>query len=301
MRLLRLFVILIVGFGGIKLNWAYKAGLWEGCISNDHARAVDACTTLAESWFVLPRERGSAFYDRALSYQRVGQYERAIADFDAAIRYGTSAGDARLADAYYGRGVILSQIGDREKSIADYTKAIEFDRRYAAAYFARARQHQQQGNIAAAIADNSSAIEAKPNMADAHYNKGSLLEQQGRRDEAIAEFTTALELDPADGKAYRRRGFLRYGNAIKGDDGALADFARAIELGEHDATLYWYRASILQIAKKDYAGAIADLDIAIKLEPKNGRSYLDRGDAHRALRNYLNAISDYSTARDLKL
>jgi len=57
--------------------------------------------------------RGNAFDDRK-------DYERAIADFDAAIKI-----DPRYATAFYNRGNSKLNSGDRAGAIADYRQALE--------------------------------------------------------------------------------------------------------------------------------------------------------------------------------
>ena len=54
---------------------------------------------------------------RAYAYFKLGQYQRAIQDYDAALR-----ADARLASSLYGRGVAKLKIGDR-KGEADISAA----------------------------------------------------------------------------------------------------------------------------------------------------------------------------------
>ena len=57
--------------------------------------------------------RGNAFDDRK-------DYERAIADFDAAIKI-----DPRYATAFYNRGNSKLNSGDKAGAIADYREALE--------------------------------------------------------------------------------------------------------------------------------------------------------------------------------
>ena len=71
-----------------------------------------------------PPEPDSAagFVERGNRYSRNGVYERAIADYTAAI-----ALDAGLADAWFNRGVSWYEVGDYGQSIADLTEAIRLN------------------------------------------------------------------------------------------------------------------------------------------------------------------------------
>jgi tetratricopeptide (TPR) repeat protein len=88
-------------------------------------------------------------------YGDIGQRERAIADYDEAIRL-----DPKYATAYYNRGVIYGDIGQRERAIADYDEAIRLD----------------------------------PTLAQAWFNKGAVYANIGRLQEALACFERAYQL-----------------------------------------------------------------------------------------------------------
>ena len=59
---------------------------------------------------------------RGNRYSRNGVYERAIADYTAAI-----ALDSALADAWFNRGISWYEVGDYRQSIADLTEAIRLN------------------------------------------------------------------------------------------------------------------------------------------------------------------------------
>ena len=54
-----------------------------------------------------------------------GGYDRAIADFDEAIKLNPND-----ANAYYNRGLAYKKKGDKEQAIADFRKALEIDPSY---------------------------------------------------------------------------------------------------------------------------------------------------------------------------
>ena len=70
-----------------------------------------------------PEPRTAAEYvERGNRYSRNGVYERAIADYTAAIGL-----DAGCVDAWFNRGVSWYEVGDYVRSIADLTEAIRLD------------------------------------------------------------------------------------------------------------------------------------------------------------------------------
>ena len=64
----------------------------------------------------------AALVDSGYEYNSLGQYERAIQDFDEAIRL-----DPQDADAYYNRGVVYGRIGKSIEAERDFAKAKELD------------------------------------------------------------------------------------------------------------------------------------------------------------------------------
>ena len=64
-------------------------------------------------------EPADAFYSSGLAYYYDGQYQRAIEDWDEAIRL-----DPQYADAYYMRGEAYYDLGQYERAIQDYDEAI---------------------------------------------------------------------------------------------------------------------------------------------------------------------------------
>ena len=95
---------------------------------------------------------------------------------------------------------------------------------------------------------------------------------------AIADYDLAIAVDPDYVEGYRKR--ARYKRLIglfptligDGDirsgaylTGAIADFTMAIELDPNDGSTYLQRGNA-KIESRDYAGAIADYDLALNLD-----------------------------------
>src|SRR5258707_1124819 len=98
------------------------AGFLSGCASDGHDRGV--------AWYVK------------------GDYDRAIADYDEAIRL-----HPRYAPAFNNRGNVWYRKGDKDRAIADYDEAIRLDPKYAPAYTNRGNAWSGKGDNDRAIAD----------------------------------------------------------------------------------------------------------------------------------------------------
>lgn len=92
---------------------------------------------------------------RGNRYSRNGVYDRAIADYTAAI-----ARDAGCADAWFNRGVSWYEVGDYAQSIADLTEAIRLNPDDDNYYSRRSLSHlfNDQPEAAQADMDASEAI-----------------------------------------------------------------------------------------------------------------------------------------------
>ena len=191
-----------------------------------------------------------------------GQFDRAIADFDEAIRLNPSA------DAFYNRANAYAELGQYDRAIADFDKAIRLNPKSAAAIEKRAaviaiksgRGGEQTGAIA--DVDEATRLNAKDagtlaDRANAYYTKGDY-------DRAIADYDALIRLNPRDADALRNRGdaYRNKGNY----DRAIADFDEVIRLNPKDAYAFNNRG-IAYTKTGEYDRAIADFDEAIRLNP----------------------------------
>ena len=118
---------------------------------------IGGCTAVLQSDRTSAGNRAVAFTNRGIAYAGKKDYDRAIADFNEALKINPN-----LAMAYNNRGSAVQSKGDYDRAIADYNEAIRID----------------------------------PNYAVAYSNRGNLFEAKGRREEAIADFRRALTINP---------------------------------------------------------------------------------------------------------
>ena len=70
------------------------------------------------------------YLERGLAHEGKGDHERAIADFNEAIRR-----DGSLVSAYFGRAMAYEATGERDRAGADIDAAIRLDRNLVAALY----------------------------------------------------------------------------------------------------------------------------------------------------------------------
>jgi tetratricopeptide (TPR) repeat protein len=128
------------------------------------------------------------------------------------------------------------------------------------------------------------------------YDKGRLKDYYG----AIADFTKAIEIgnndDSDEASAYMNRGFLK--TQLKDYYAAIEDFTKAIEIDPNYIRSYVERG-YTKAELKDYYGAIADHTKAIEIDPNYADAYAFRADSKSRLKDYYAAIEDFTKAIEI--
>src|SRR5665811_2097243 len=111
-----------------------------------------------------------------------------------------------LAGAYCSRGFAFTEKGELDRAIADYNTAIRFDPKFSIAFNNRGDAFLARNNLDRAIADFTTAIKLDPKNATALGNRGYSYFRKGDLDRAAADFTAQIKLAPDDLLAFINRG-----------------------------------------------------------------------------------------------
>ena len=96
-----------------------------------------------------------AYTNRGWAYDALGQLQRAIEDYDEAIRLKPE----KASLAYANRGLAYANLGQLQRAIKDFDEAIRLDPRQAQAYAGRAFAHTLLTHDEAARMDVDRAME----------------------------------------------------------------------------------------------------------------------------------------------
>jgi tetratricopeptide (TPR) repeat protein len=120
-----------------------------------------------------------ALIHRGETYLNITDFDKALADFNQAIRLKPN-----FAESYYYRAKVyhpMNDITNIEKALKELNRAIELDSKFYNAFVERSNIHLSFGNLdmekygkseyEKAIADLSSAIEINPNLPDAFIKR----------------------------------------------------------------------------------------------------------------------------------
>jgi len=265
---------------------------WQRCNGADPDTAIAACGAVLASGNRLPAELAVAYDRRGIAYVRKGDYENAIADYNAAIER-----NPRYAEAYNDRGVAYFRKADYDRAIADTTQAIALKPDFADAFANRAEAYAQKHDDDRAIADFSRAIELNPRDAESLDHRGHAFVRTAQYDRAIADYSAAAQLDPRYAEAFNDRGVAYVDK--KQYRRAIADFSAAIRL-DASYTQALINRGHTYVDVGDYDDALADYSAVIRLDPGNAAVFNSRGVAYNRSGDHDQAIADYSEAIRLR-
>ena len=189
-----------------------------------------------------------SFNDRGMTYAKKGLYDRAIQDFDQAIR-----GKPDHAAAFNNRGMAYSEKGLYDRAIQDYDQAIRLKPDYAAAFSNRGIAYMQKGLDARAIQNFDQTIRLEPDYVVAQNNKAWLLAtapEAHLRDGAAAvraaeravRLKDSLEHRDTLAAAYAEAG--RFADAVREQEKAIAmlrSAGRTNDIPDFESRLDLYR------------------------------------------------------------
>jgi len=182
---------------------------------------IEGCSAVIKA----ARDRGDklaeTFNNRGIGYRLKGEHDRAIQDYNQAIRI-----NAKFAAAYNNRGIAYDRKGDYDRAIADYDQAIKL-KPSAETYFNRGNAHLGKGHYDHAIDDYNQAIKLKPDFAAAFDNRCWARAVVGILKPALADCNEALRLMPSNPATLDSRGFIFL--KMTNFDAAVSDYDAALQ------------------------------------------------------------------------
>jgi tetratricopeptide (TPR) repeat protein len=269
--------------GCSNLGNAYK------CRSTDPDTRIAGCTAYIQTDHLTPEDLSVVYYNRGTAYNSKGDRDRAIQDYDQAIRL--SPNDPAI---YMARGISYFGKGDFDHAIQNFNEPISLSPNSSPVY------HYQHN-----LAPNKALVyyylgAAYGNRGIAYDNKSDYGHAIQDYDEAIKNYGDSIRLNPSDALAFYGRGYAYDCRGAERDnrndyDHALQDYDEAIRLKPNDAGTFRHRA-LAYDQEGDYDRAIQNLDEAIRLNPKDSVAYLGRGATYMRQSDYGRAIQDFEEA-----
>ncbi len=206
-------------------------------------------------------KRGNSRLERA-------DYEGAVADFDKVIEENPTS-----AEAYRLRGFVHQQLKKNELAIADYNKAIELDPQSTSSLLSRARFYYDLSMFKVAIDDFNRVTKLDPESLAGWNWLGAAYDADCDLINALKCYLKATSLSPQFANAWENTGHIYRKLGMTKE--AIEAYGKSIEFEPNQSRLFNIRA-LTMVFEGNFEGAIADLNEAVRLEPTNISSLMNR-------------------------
>ncbi|MDO8289471.1 MAG: tetratricopeptide repeat protein [Parvibaculum sp.] len=156
-------------------------------------------SSAAQAEPVLGEGEGQGIRDSLDCYDqfRSGDMKAAVTFCTRAIASGELTGD-ELIGAYINRGVAFRNLGEYQRAVTDYSAALKYAPDDAMIYANRANARRELGELKSALADADRAVSLDATRPASFYTRGAVLEAAGRYDNARKDYMMALSLAPSN-------------------------------------------------------------------------------------------------------
>ncbi len=231
---------------------------YDALSSGDARRAAELFNEAIESRKLAPETLARALLNRGLARQKLGLYDKAIGDYEAALHMDALSAHAR-AIALYNRGLAWRARGRAGRAIEDFTSALFLDPYFAQGYYSRANILHGAGQLLFALADYDKALKyGYPQPHQVHLAKAMIFKALKRTPDARAELYAALKTKPDYAPARRQLAALLKGRGVSFAAIAPAKGARAGKKAPlHTASLGRAHGSDLNLRKTAQPAPVA--------------------------------------------
>jgi len=203
-----------------SLSAPARAGMVEVCKQHrDTDLRIEACTAVIGSTLWQGKDISWTYYNRGFAYAELGDYRRAIGDYDQALQI-----DLYVAEVNYNRGLAYYYLGEYHRAIEDYDRALRLKSGYTKAYYNRGNAYLDLGEYHRAIEDYDRALRLRSGYAGAYRGRANARCHLEMIETSLDDRMQALRLGEITAENTQRhlrdRGF--YKGAIDGDFGSAS-------------------------------------------------------------------------------
>ena len=241
-------------------------------------------------------QEGKTFYKKGFSYQKDGQFQQALEQYDLAIKVS-----ADYAKAFAARAEVKALLNDVEGSLRDYEQAARLDPRMAEYAVAAAQAFLDHGYLNDAQEMCSLALTEDPKNLQVLRIKVLASLTQGDINEAVRSADMGLNAKKTT-DTYFYHGMAYY--AARRFEDALKDFEKVIEMNYlYEAAYIGQSESLLQLAENYTAGAmqmrtwekvVRQSTTSIELNPESRDALIVRSKGYAKMKDFVQAINDVS-------
>ncbi len=161
-----------------------------------------AIKILTQAATIAP-DNSEAYYYRAVAYSNLGEYKKALDDFQTAAEK-----NPHWALPLAGKGSMDVALGNLDAAIEDFDEAIYLEPNQGELYSNRGQIYHQLGKLSKARDDYNMAVDLSPDSVAARFNRAVLLYALGKNEEAVYDLSYAIKIDPNHAPLYFNRGTI---------------------------------------------------------------------------------------------
>jgi len=193
--------------------------------AKDAAAQVELYTKALGVWMPADTEanRALVYNNRGTGYQALKQYDKALADYSAAL--GIAPRDASTLE---NRAAIHEALKRPDAALADYAAALELEPERAKSRSNLALILYQKKRPAEALKHLDRVLARNPRDAQALNVRAIVYGELRERDKALADYAAAIDVDPNDPTPWLNRGLMF--KTERKSASAAEDFVRAAEI-----------------------------------------------------------------------
>lgn len=245
------------------------------CADTNRPTSSAACTRILKSGRLPRNEFYIGHYNRGWAHYYDGEHDKALADFDQAIRYHPT-----YAESYYSRAVVQHDRGETHKSLLDLDRYQEIKGDGEVARYNRAILFHRQGDNERALAE----LMAVPGDARSKHNvrilRGLVHYDLGNLAAARQEIDAVLASAPANASALYARALMSFRDMQL--DAATADAQKALALQRDFSEAHIVLGRIAE-RRADRAAASVHYRQVGSLPAKSVSAHLARKEARQRL------------------
>jgi Flp pilus assembly protein TadD len=187
-------VAIILLFTSLSYATIQQIGIWKNGV-------IFWSTVIEANGDEQSPHREVAHNNLGMAYVSQGQWDRAAAEFQTAVRLKPD-----YVMAHYNLGVAYASQGQLDRAIAEYQTALQLKPASAESHNNLGIAYASQGQLDRAIAEFQTTVRLKPDDAEPHINLGIAFASHGQLDRAIAEYQTAVRMKPDNARAHYNLG-----------------------------------------------------------------------------------------------
>lgn len=260
--------------------------IWEFSIETNNGMPVGVKILSSSS----DEESIYSYWQQANFLIKEEKYEAAITIFDEIISKRTSH------TFYYERARAHFGNKNYDQAIKDLNESLAINQIYEPAYFLLGLSYYYNNQNVKALINFNESIRINPNYAKGYMGLGIVHARNDSLDQAIKAYSKAIELNPQNSTFH----FLRATQLIDINEyeKAREDLNQSIKTSPNSFQPYYYLAKIASELDSAHL-AIKYLDKVILYDQNDFRYFFLRGQSHRKIGMFKNAVSDFTACIQL--